>query len=474
MTAPDDPDRTGGSRARRAIMAPSGGILDTIGNTPLVELTHLETAPCRLFVKLENQNPGGSIKDRIGLGMIEAAERDGRLKPGGTVIEATAGNTGIGLALVAAQKGYRLILVVPDKMSQDKVFHLKALGAEVRLTRSDVVKGDPAYYQDIAERLTAEIPGSFYINQFQNPANPLAHEIGTAPEIWAQMGHDLDAIVVGVGSGGTLTGLGRFFTRVAPRTEMVLADPEGSVLAELVRTGRMTRAGSWLVEGIGEDFVPDNCDLSLLSSAYTVSDLESFVMARELLRKEGILAGSSSGTLVAAAVKYCRDQTVPKRVVTFICDTGNKYLSKMYNDYWMFDQGLLERKEQGDLTDLIARRYEDGGSIVAAPDDSLFFVYRRMKLYEVSQLPVLEDGRVIGIIDESDLLLAVATAPAKFELPVRDAMTTKVETIGPTGTIEDLLPIFARDHVPVVEENGRFRGIITRLDLVHHLRRKVE
>jgi len=455
-------------------MAPSGGILDTIGNTPLVELTHLETAPCRLFVKLENQNPGGSIKDRIGLGMIEAAERDGRLKPGGTVIEATAGNTGIGLALVAAQKGYRLILVVPDKMSQDKVFHLKALGAEVRLTRSDVVKGDPAYYQDIAERLTAEIPGSFYINQFQNPANPLAHEIGTAPEIWAQMGHDLDAIVVGVGSGGTLTGLGRFFTRVAPRTEMVLADPEGSVLAELVRTGRMTRAGSWLVEGIGEDFVPDNCDLSLLSSAYTVSDLESFVMARELLRKEGILAGSSSGTLVAAAVKYCRDQTVPKRVVTFICDTGNKYLSKMYNDYWMFDQGLLERKEQGDLTDLIARRYEDGGSIVAAPDDSLFFVYRRMKLYEVSQLPVLEDGRVIGIIDESDLLLAVATAPAKFELPVRDAMTTKVETIGPTGTIEDLLPIFARDHVPVVEENGRFRGIITRLDLVHHLRRKVE
>src|SRR5271163_4248172 len=191
--------------SRRATMALNGSILDTIGNTPLVELTHIDTGPCRLFVKLENQNPGGSIKDRIGLTMIEAAERDGRLKPGGTVIEATAGNTGIGLALVAAQKGYRLILVVPDKMSQDKIFHLRSLGAEVRLTRSDVVKGDPAYYQDIAERLNHELPNSFYINQFQNPANPVAHEVSTAPEIWAQMEHQVDAVVVGVGSGGTLS-----------------------------------------------------------------------------------------------------------------------------------------------------------------------------------------------------------------------------------------------------------------------------
>jgi cystathionine beta-synthase len=454
-------------------MALNGSILDMIGNTPLVELRHIDTGKCRLFVKLENQNPGGSIKDRIGLTMIEAAERDGRLRPGGTVIEATAGNTGIGLALVAAQKGYPLILVVPDKMSQDKVFHLKALGAEVRLTRSDVVKGHPAYYQDIAKRLASEIPGAFYINQFENPANPLAHEIGTAPEIWAQMQHDLDAIVVGVGSGGTLTGLGRFFTRVNPQMEMVLADPEGSVLTELVKTGRMTEAGSWLVEGIGEDFVPDVCDLSLVRAAYAVSDKDSFVMARELLRKEGILAGSSSGTLVAAAVRYCREQTEPKRVVTFICDTGNKYLSKMYNDYWMFDQGLLDRSEKGDLTDLISRRYEDGGTITVAPDDSLFIVYRRMKLYEVSQLPVLEGGKVIGIIDESDLLLAVASAPEKFKLPVKDAMTTKVQTIPPGATIDDLLPIFARDHVAVVEQGGKFHGVITRIDLLNHLRHKL-
>ena len=455
-------------------MPRDGSVLNTIGNTPLVELKNLDTGLCRLFVKLENQNPTGSIKDRIGLSMVEGAERAGKIKPGATLVEGTAGNTGLGLALVAQQKGYRLILVVPDKMSQDKVFHLRALGAEVRLTRSDVVKGHPAYYQDIAERLSHEIPGAFYINQFKNPANPLAHEIGTAPEIWQQMGHDLDAIVVGVGSGGTLTGLGRFFSRIHPQVEMVLADPEGSVLTELVKSGRMTEAGSWLVEGIGEDFVPDNCDLSLIKAAYTVSDKESFLMARELLRKEGILAGSSSGTLVAGAVKYCREQTTPKRVVTLICDTGNKYLSKMYNDYWMFDQGLLDRPEQGNLTDLITRRFEDGGTITAAPDDSLFVVYRRMKLYEVSQLPVMdESGKLIGIIDESDLLLSVTTSPDKFQAPVRAAMTAKVETIGPDTTINELLEIFARDHVAVIEEHGRFHGIITRIDLLNHLRQKL-
>jgi cystathionine beta-synthase len=454
-------------------MAINGNILESIGNTPIIEIKQIETGPCRLFVKLENQNPGGSIKDRIGVTMIEAAERAGKITPGGTLIEATAGNTGLALALVAAQKGYKLILVVPDKMSQDKVFHLKALGAEVRLTRSDVGKGHPAYYQDIAERLAREIPNSFYVNQFQNPANPLAHETWTGPESWAQMGHDLDAVVVGVGSGGTLTGLGRFFKRVNPRMEMVLADPAGSILTELVQTGRMTEAGSWLVEGIGEDFVPDNCDISLVDAAYTVTDKESFFAARDLLRVEGILGGSSAGTLFAAALKYCRGQTEPKRVLTFICDTGNKYLSKMYNDYWMVDQGLLDRPHEGNLKDLISRRYEDGGAITVAPEDSLLIVYRRMKLYEVSQLPVIEDGKLIGIIDESDLLLAVTGDAKGFNQPVRPAMIARVETIAPTADITALLPIFAQDRVAVVEEDGRFYGIITRIDLLNHLRHKV-
>ena len=447
-------------------------VLDSIGNTPLVELTRFDTGPCRLFAKLENQNPAGSIKDRIGLSLIEAAERDGKLGPGGTLIEATAGNTGLGLALVAAQKGYRLILVIPDKMSQEKVLHLKALGAEVRITRSDVGKGHPEYYQDLAERLAREM-GAFYVNQFANPANPLAHETTTAPEIWQQMTHQLDAIVVGVGSGGTLTGIARFFERVAPKVEMVLADPEGSILAPLVNTGRTVQAGSWLIEGIGEDFIPPNCELQHVRTAYAISDRESFAAARELLRREGILGGSSSGTLLAAALRYCRAQTTPKRVVTFVCDSGNKYLSKMYNDFWMFDQGLLERPEQGDLTDLIARRHAEGSVVTVTPEDTLATVHRRMKLYEVSQLPVLEDERLVGIIDESDLLVAINADPAAFAEPVRRAMVSKVETIAPDAPLADLLPIFAKDHVAVLEKDGKFVGLVTRIDFINHLRRRM-
>ncbi|HZB91184.1 MAG TPA: pyridoxal-phosphate dependent enzyme [Stellaceae bacterium] len=453
-------------------MAVHRSILDSIGNTPLVELTRFDTGRCTLFAKLENQNPAGSIKDRIGLSLIEAAERDGRVGPGGTLVEATAGNTGLGLALVAAQKGYRLILVIPDKMSQEKVLHLKALGAEIRITRSDVGKGHPDYYQDLAERLAREL-GAFYVNQFANPANPLAHETTTGPEIWQQMGHRVDAVVVGVGSGGTLTGLARFFARVAPAVEMVLADPQGSILAPLVETGRKVEAGSWLVEGIGEDFVPPICELERVGRAYSISDAESFAAARELLRREGILGGSSTGTLMAAALRYCREQSEAKRVVTLVCDSGNKYLSKMYNDFWMFDQGLLQRPTQGDLTDLIARRHAEGSVVTVTPDDTLATVHRRMMLYEVSQLPVIENERLVGIIDENDMLLAVMRDAGAFAEPVRGAMVTKVETIAPDAPVDALLPIFAKDHVAVVERDGKFIGLITRIDFINHLRRRL-
>ena len=449
-------------------------VLDMIGNTPMVELRHFDTGPCRLFIKLESQNPGGSIKDRIGLSMIEAAERGGTLKPGGTIVEATAGNTGLGLALVAAQKGYRLIIVMPDKMSQEKVFHLKALGAEVLMTRSDVGKGHPEYYQDYAERLAAE-HGAFFVNQFANPANPLAHETGTGPEIWQQMEHDLDAVVCGVGSGGTITGIGRFMARVAPHVEMVLADPEGSVLTEFVETGKVRdEVGSWLVEGIGEDFVPPVSDLSLASAAYTIPDAEAFATARALLLKEGVLAGSSAGTLIAAALRYCRAQTKPKRVVTFVPDSGNKYLSKMYNDYWMIDQGFTERKSFGDLRDLITRRHADHDDYTVKPDDTLFVAYSRMRLYDVSQLPVLDGEQIVGIVDESDILLAVYDHEDHFTNPVATAMTSKIETVSPSTPLKDLLPIFDAGHVAIVRDDDDFLGIITRIDLLNHLRRRMK
>jgi cystathionine beta-synthase len=455
-------------------MTAYGNVLEMIGGTPLVEVKRLDTGKCKLFLKLENQNPGGSIKDRIALSMVEAAERDGSLKPGGTLIEATAGNTGLGLALVAAQKGYRLILVIPDKMAQEKVFNLRALGAECRMTRSDVGKGHPEYYQDIAERLTKETPGAIYVNQFGNPANPLAHEASTGPEIWQQMDHQVDAVVCGVGSGGTLTGLGRFFKRVSPTTKMVLADPKGSVLTELVKTGNMMEAGSWMVEGIGEDFVPPNCDLSLVSEAYTVTDAESFATARDVLKKEGILAGSSSGTLITAALKYCREQKMAKRVVSFVCDSGNKYLSKMFNDYWMLDQGFIEREKRGDLGDLVSRRHSDKATVTADPEDTLLAAYARMKLYDISQIPVLENGKIIGILDESDILLKVYDHEEKFRDKVRAAMTTKLDIVGAKAPLSDLLPIFARDHVAIVQEGNQFLGLITRIDLLNHLRRRMK
>src|ERR1700722_3953318 len=284
-------------------------ILGLIGNTPLVEVTRFDIGHCRLFVKLENQNPTGSIKDRMALAMVEAAERDGHLPTGGTIVEATAGNTGLGLALVAAAKGYQLVLVIPDKMSQEKILHLHALGAKTVVTRSDVTKGHPEYYQDLAEKIATEIPKAFFVNQFRNPANPLAHERSTGPEIWEQMQHDVDAVVVGVGSSGTLTGLSRFFARVQPECEIVLADPEGSVLTGYIREKQIGKAGSWLVEGIGEDAIADNVDLTRVKKAYSIPDKESFEASRMFLRQEGKFGGSFSGTLFAAGLYYCREQT---------------------------------------------------------------------------------------------------------------------------------------------------------------------
>lgn len=449
-------------------------VLELIGNTPLVRVSRIDTGLCTLYLKLESQNPGGSIKDRVGLAMIDAAERDGRLRPGGTIVEATAGNTGLGLALVGRAKGYRVVLVVPDKMSTEKVLHLKAMGAEVHITRSDVGKGHPEYYQDVAARLASEIPDAFFADQFNNPANPLAHESSTAPEIWAQTQHDLDAIVVGVGSAGTLTGLTRFFKRVQPDLEMVLADPVGSVVAEYSRTQTLPTPGSWAVEGIGEDFIPSFTDMSSVGHAYSISDEDSFEHARQLLRAEGILGGSSTGTLLAAALRYCREQTVPKRVVSFVCDTGTRYLSKVYNDQWMTDQGLLQRTKYGDLRDLIARRFEDGRVISVGPDDTLLTAFQRMRLADVSQLPVLVDNtRLVGVIDESDILLDVHTDTSHFRTTVASAMTGELNTLPPDASLARLQEELDRGHVAIIADASGFHGLITRVDLLNHLRRSL-
>ncbi len=452
---------------------PTQDLSTLIGNTPMVQLTQFDTGSCELYLKLELQNPGGSIKDRIGLSMIEAAEKEGKL--GGDkrhLIEATAGNTGLSLALVAAQRGYKLTLVIPDKMSQEKIFHLRALGVELVITRSDVGKGHPEYYQDVARRI-ADQTGAFLVNQFENPANPLAHETSTGPEIFAQMNGDVDAVVCGVGSGGTLTGLSRYFAKVKPELEMVLADPKGSILVDYVATGKLGNAGSWVVEGIGEDFIPAVCDLSRVKRAYTIPDKESLETARALLRKTGILAGSSSGTLLAAALRYCKDQTEKKKVVTFACDSGNKYLSKMFNDYWMLDQGFTERSAYGDLRDIISRKHADKAVVTVSPKDSLLVAYGRMKLYDVSQIPVMDQGKIVGLVDESDLLLAAMHDPATFKKPVAEVMSKQLTTVPSNTPIADLIPIYARGWVPIVVDNGDFVGLATKIDVLNYLRRRM-
>ncbi|GAB3030542.1 MULTISPECIES: pyridoxal-phosphate dependent enzyme [Oleiagrimonas] len=455
-------------------MSVQSSVLELIGNTPMVRVQHLDTGPCELFLKLESMNPGGSVKDRIGLSMIEGAERAGKIKPGDTLVEGTAGNTGIGLALVAQQKGYKLILVVPDKMSREKIFNLKAMGAEVVLTRSDVAKGHPEYYQDMAARIAEETPGAYFINQFGNPDNPAAHEATTGPEILEQMDGRVDAVVFGCGSSGTMTGLSRFFAKASPDTALVLADPVGSILAEYINDGTLSeKSGSWLVEGIGEDFLPGISDFSRVKKAYAIPDKESFLAARELLAKEGVFGGSSTGTLLAAALRYCREQTEPKRVVSLVCDTGNKYLSKLYNDYWMLDNGFLEREQYGDLRDLILRPYALRDTVVVGPKEQLMTAYTRMKLYDVSQLPVMDGDQIVGILDESDLLLHVHADEARFNDPVSAAMVTELEKLDVKSSIEDLMPVFDRGHVAIVMDGDAFIGLITRIDLLNYLRRKV-
>ena len=311
-------------------------VLEMIGNTPVLKINNIDTGKCDLYVKMECLNPFGSIKDRVGLKMIEDAESQGLLKEGSTIIESTAGNTGLGLALAAKLKGYKLILVIPDKMSEEKIMHLEAMGVEIIMTRSDVENGHPEHYQSIAENLLKTTPNSFFANQFENESNPKVHFETTGPEIWEQMEGNIDAFVAGVGTGGTISGVGAFLKSKNSDIKVVVADPVGSVVADAVNTGEYQYdGGSWSVEGIGEDYIPKNLNLDVIDEGIYVSDVEAFKTIDLLLQKEGILAGSSCGTLVNAAVKWCRNQTEAKTVVTLICDTGNKYLSKAFNKEWI-------------------------------------------------------------------------------------------------------------------------------------------
>ena len=450
-------------------------LLDLIGNTPMLRLKSLDTGLCDLYVKLELNNPGGSIKDRVGLSIIEEAEKSGDLLPGGTIIEATAGNTGIGLALIAALKGYKIILVIPDKMSREKILHLEGLGAEIILTRSDVAEGHPEYYQDVARKLASETPGSFLANQFSNPANPTAHRTTTAPEIWEQMQGQIDAVVAGVGSGGTLTGMAEYFKSQDPSICMVAADPEGSIISDAVLKGEYSYdGGSWLVEGVGEDFIPETFEVSLMDDAETVTDKEAFEVLQIILKEEGILGGSSTGTLVAAAAKWCRKQTEHKNVVTFICDTGNKYLSKAFNKAWLHDNNLLDTEKFGDLRDLINRRADKGEMISVSPTDTLLVAYNRMRASDISQIPVIDSNKLMGLLDEEDLLFTVSKDSEAFSNNVSSHMIEKLDILQFGASEDELLSILSEGKVAIIYDDENFIGFITKVDLINHYRNKIK
>ena len=449
----------------------NNSLLEMIGNTPLLEIKNIDVGVCRLFVKMESQNPGGSIKDRVAISIIEQAEKDGLLKPGGTIVEATAGNTGIGLALVGVLKGYKVILVIPDKMSREKILHLKAIGTEIVFTRSDVSKEDPEYYHNIAERIVKETPGAFYANQFGNPANAKAHEETTAPEIWEQMDHNIDAFVAGVGSGGTLSGVGKFFKNVSPSTQIVAADPEGSIIFDAVKKGTFSyEGGSWFVEGIGEDFIPDVLDLSYIDDAVTIPDSKAFETLDLLLKKEGILAGSSAGTLVAGAIEWCKSQTEPKRVVSLICDTGNKYLSKAFDDAWLSNNGLNVRNLRNDLSDIVVMRADKQQVISVKENDTVLIAYNRMRNSDFSQLPVLENDKLVGTISEDDILNYCAENKDGFNQSIDKAMSSNLHKIDCRASVDDLSLVLSKDNFAMIMEDETFIGIVTKVDLLAYLK----
>jgi cystathionine beta-synthase len=445
-------------------------VVEAVGHTPIVRLNRVtEGVGSEIYVKLEYMNPAGSMKDRVGLHVIRNAERRGMLGPGGTVVEATSGNTGTGLAMVASIRGYKCTFVVPDKVSQEKIATLRAYGAKVVICPTAVDPGDPRSYYSVARKIVEETPGAFYANQYHNPANPEAHYLSTAPEIWEQTGGEFDVFLCGMGTGGALSGCGRYFKERNPAVKIVGIDPIGSLFYEYVKTGRLTKAFSFYVEGIGEEFLPSTMNLDLLDDVVQVDDRECFLMTRELVRREGIFCGGSCGAAVVGAIKYAQALPEPMRLLVLMPDGASNYLSKIFNDDWMRSNGFLEEDDtEGTVAHILRGRPQT--PITVRVDSAVRDAIGIMKEHGISQLPVLDEkGRHCGIVAEIDLLNFLLEHEGALDKPLRGLIESDYATVTPQTRIQLLKGIFKGAKVVLVAEGDELLGILTKIDLIDYL-----
>jgi cystathionine beta-synthase len=447
-------------------------VLQLIGKTPLVKLNYVTKGiEAQVYVKLENMNPGGSVKDRIGIAMIEAAERDGRLKPGSLIIEPTSGNTGIGLALAAKLKGYNCLFVMTDKASQERVRYLKALGADVLIVSSAAKMSSPEYYWNTAKRLSEELPNAIMLNQYDNPANPAIHECTTGPEIWDDTDGTVTHFIAGVGTGGTITGTARYLKSQNPHLKVIAADPVGSILKTYKETGRIIEPLPYLVEGVGQERIPLNLDVNLVDEFMNINDKEAFMMARALARHEGIFCGGSSGMNVAAAVKVAKLLPADAVVVAIVCDTGERYLTKHHSDEWLTEKNLLEQ-DRFMIRDVIAAKRTRGTlpSLVSLPSTATVNeALSLMSSYEVSDLPVVDGDTLVGTTREAKLMSAVIGDRLVLERPVADLMEQPAPIVDAHEHVQAAIGMLKSSPMIVVSEFGRLSGVLTRHDVLEYL-----
>lgn len=447
-------------------------VLQLIGKTPLVKLNYVTKGiEAQVYVKLENMNPGGSVKDRIGIAMIEAAERDGRLKPGSLIIEPTSGNTGIGLALAAKLKGYNCLFVMTDKASQERVRYLKALGADVLIVSSAAKMSSPEYYWNTAKRLSEELPNAIMLNQYDNPANPAIHECTTGPEIWDDTDGTVTHFIAGVGTGGTITGTARYLKSQNPHLKVIAADPVGSILKTYKETGRIIEPLPYLVEGVGQERIPLNLDVNLVDEFMNINDKEAFMMARALARHEGIFCGGSSGMNVAAAVKVAKLLPADAVVVAIVCDTGERYLTKHHSDEWLTEKNLLEQ-DRFMIRDVIAAKRTRGTlpSLVSLPSTATVNeALSLMSSYEVSDLPVVDGDTLVGTTREAKLMSAVIGDRLVLERPVADLMEQPAPIVDAHEHVQAAIGMLKTSPMIVVSEFGRLSGVLTRHDVLEYL-----